>query len=57
MKQGNQLIVYPVKDLDRAKARYGEVLGVEPYADAPCYVGFGPATRRSASIPTGTQTA
>jgi catechol 2,3-dioxygenase-like lactoylglutathione lyase family enzyme len=57
MKQGNQLIVYPVKDLDRAKARYGEVLGLEPYADAPCYVGFGPATRRSASIPTGTQTA
>jgi predicted enzyme related to lactoylglutathione lyase len=40
MKQGIQLIVYPVKDLDRAKALYGEVLGVEPYADAPCYVGF-----------------
>ncbi len=40
MKQGMQLVVYPVKDIGRAKALYREVLGVEPYADQPYYVGF-----------------
>lgn len=40
MKPGMQLIVYPVKDIARAKALYREVLGVEPYADQPYYVGF-----------------
>lgn len=40
MKQGMQLFVYPVKDIARAKALYREVLGVEPYADQPYYVGF-----------------
>lgn len=33
-------IIYPVKDLDRAKAVFSEVLGVDPYADEPYYVGF-----------------
>jgi predicted enzyme related to lactoylglutathione lyase len=32
--------IIPVKDLDRAKDLYGKLLGVEPYADAPYYVGF-----------------
>ncbi|MGH2369803.1 MAG: VOC family protein [Chloroflexota bacterium] len=40
MKQGMQLLVYPVKDIARAKALYREVLGVEPYTDQPYYVGF-----------------
>jgi len=40
MKQGVQLLVYPVRDIARAKALYRELLGVEPYADAPYYVGF-----------------
>jgi predicted enzyme related to lactoylglutathione lyase len=33
-------VIYPVKDLDQAKALYGALLGVAPYADAPYYVGF-----------------
>lgn len=33
-------VIYPVKDLDKAKALYGALLGVAPYADAPYYVGF-----------------
>ena len=37
---GMSLIVYPVKDLARAKALYSNLLGVEPYVDAPYYVGF-----------------
>jgi predicted enzyme related to lactoylglutathione lyase len=40
MKQGMQLVVYPVKDIARAKTLYRQVLGVEPYADQPYYVGF-----------------
>jgi predicted enzyme related to lactoylglutathione lyase len=35
-----RLVVFPVKDLVRAKALYGKLLGVEPNADAPYYVGF-----------------
>jgi predicted enzyme related to lactoylglutathione lyase len=33
-------VIYPVKDLDQAKALYGALLGVAPYAEAPYYVGF-----------------
>jgi predicted enzyme related to lactoylglutathione lyase len=37
---GIRTIIYPVKDLARAKKLYGALLGVEPYADQPYYVGF-----------------
>jgi predicted enzyme related to lactoylglutathione lyase len=40
MTAGLKTIVYPVKDLDRAKALFSALLGVEPYADEPYYVGF-----------------
>ncbi|GAA2237252.1 VOC family protein [Streptomyces nogalater] len=40
MTAGLRTIIYPVKDLDRAKALFGALLGVEPYADEPYYVGF-----------------
>ncbi len=40
MNQGIKTVVYPVKDIARAKALFRELLGVEPYADAPYYVGF-----------------
>lgn len=33
-------IIYPVKDLAKAKARYGALPGVQPAADAPYYVGL-----------------
>lgn len=34
------VIIFPVKDLDQAKALYGTLLGVEPYVDEAYYVGF-----------------
>jgi predicted enzyme related to lactoylglutathione lyase len=34
------LIVFPVKDLARAKAVYTELLGAPPYVDMPYYVGY-----------------
>ncbi|GAA3128771.1 VOC family protein [Streptomyces rameus] len=40
MTAGLQTIIYPVKDLGRAKALFGALLGVEPYADEPYYVGY-----------------
>ncbi len=40
MNQGVKTVIYPVKDIARAKALFRELLGKEPYADAPYYVGF-----------------
>lgn len=40
MTAGVKTIMYPVTDLAKAKALYGELAGVEPYADEAYYVGF-----------------
>ncbi|MFF9276608.1 VOC family protein [Streptomyces griseosporeus] len=40
MTTGLTTIIYPVKDLDRAKALFKALLETEPYADEPYYVGF-----------------
>lgn len=40
MTEGIQTVVYPVNDLAAAKARFTALLGVEPYADTPYYVGY-----------------
>jgi predicted enzyme related to lactoylglutathione lyase len=37
---GLRTAVYQVRDLDRAKAWYSSVLGLQPYFDQPFYVGF-----------------
>jgi len=40
MNQGVKTIIYPVKDIARAKTVFSKFLSVEPYADQPYYVGF-----------------
>ncbi len=40
MNQGIKTVIYPVKDLARAKDLFRELLGVEPNSDGPYYVGF-----------------
>ena len=40
MAQNIKLIVYPVKDIEKAKAFYGTFLDVEPYVEGPYYVGY-----------------
>ena len=40
MNQGIKTVIYPVKDIARAKSLFSQLLGVEPYADQPYYVGF-----------------
>ena len=39
MTHGMQTIIYPVKDLDRAKTLYGALFGA-PVMDEPYYVGY-----------------
>ena len=38
--QGLRTVIYHAPDLDKAKAWYSVVLGIEPYFDQPFYVGF-----------------
>src|SRR5215470_2952625 len=38
--QGIKTVLHPVTDLAKSKAMYAALLGVEPSADAPYYVGF-----------------
>ena len=40
MATGVKTLVYPVKDVARARALYTRLLGVAPYVDEPYYVGF-----------------
>jgi predicted enzyme related to lactoylglutathione lyase len=40
MKQGISTVIFPVKDVARAKALYSALLGMEPQWDQPYYVGY-----------------
>jgi predicted enzyme related to lactoylglutathione lyase len=40
MTLGLKTIIYPVRDLETAKALYGTLLGAEPEMDEAYYVGF-----------------
>ncbi len=40
MANNIKLIVYPAKDLEKAKSVYSKFLGVDPYVDGGYYVGY-----------------
>jgi predicted enzyme related to lactoylglutathione lyase len=40
MTKGMQTVIYPVRDLARAKVLFGHILGVDPIMDQPYYVGY-----------------
>jgi predicted enzyme related to lactoylglutathione lyase len=40
MNKGVKTIIYPAKDINQSKILFRKLLGVEPYADQPYYVGF-----------------
>ena len=40
MGHGIKLTIFPVTDLDKAKATYTALIGVDPYVDAAYYVGY-----------------
>jgi predicted enzyme related to lactoylglutathione lyase len=51
--QGIKTVLHPVSDLARAKAVYAALLGVQPQADAPYYVGFDAAGQHIGLVPGG----
>lgn len=48
-----QLIVYPTKDIAKARQLFTTLLGVEPYVDQPYYVGFRTDAREIGLDPQG----
>ena len=53
MASGVKTIIYPVKDLDAAKALYGALLGAAPGVDTPYYVQFEIGDQRLGLEPNG----
>jgi predicted enzyme related to lactoylglutathione lyase len=51
--QGVKTILHPVTDLEKAKAVYAALLGVQPQADSPYYVGFEAAGQQIGLVPRG----
>jgi predicted enzyme related to lactoylglutathione lyase len=46
-------VLYPVKDLDKAKATFTALFGVEPHVDAPFYVGYAIDGHEIGLVPSG----
>ena len=51
--QGIKTVLHPVTDLAAAKAVYTALLGVEPTADAPYYVGYDAFDQHIGLVPNG----
>ena len=51
--QGIKTVLHPVTDLAAAKAVYTALLGVEPQADAPYYVGYDVEGQHIGLVPNG----
>lgn len=51
--EGIKIVLCPVSDLATAKKLYAALLGVEPQADSPHYVGFEAAAQQIGLLPGG----
>jgi predicted enzyme related to lactoylglutathione lyase len=51
--QGIKTVLHPVSDVDKAKAVYTALLGVDPSTDSPYYVGFDVAGQHIGLLPGG----
>ena len=51
--EGIKTVLHPVSDLGKAKAVYTALLGTEPQADAPYYVGYDVAGQHIGLVPGG----
>jgi predicted enzyme related to lactoylglutathione lyase len=51
--QGIKTVLHPVSDLAKAKAVYAALLGIQPQADAPYYVGFDAEGQHIGLVPAG----
>lgn len=55
MNQGMKTVIFPVKDIARAKTLYSNLLGVEPYMDQAYYVGYRAGDQEIGLDPNGHQ--
>lgn len=46
-------VLYPVKDLDKARTLFAALFGAEPHADTPYYVGFSVDGSEIGLVPSG----
>jgi predicted enzyme related to lactoylglutathione lyase len=53
--QGIKIVLHPVSDLAAAKAMYAALLGMQPQADSPYYVGFDAEGQHIGLVPGGGQ--
>jgi predicted enzyme related to lactoylglutathione lyase len=51
--QGIKTVLHPVSDLEASKAVYTALLGVEPTADSPYYVGYDTGGQHIGLVPNG----
>jgi predicted enzyme related to lactoylglutathione lyase len=51
--QGIKTVLHPVSDVEKAKAVYSALLGIEPQTDSPYYVGFDVAGQHIGLLPAG----
>jgi len=51
--QGIKTVLHPVSDVEKAKAIYTALLGIEPQADSAYYVGFDVAGQHIGLVPGG----
>jgi hypothetical protein len=51
--QGIKTVLHPVSDLAKARPVYAALLGIQPQADAPYYVGFEAAGQHIGLVPGG----
>ncbi|MBO3742579.1 VOC family protein [Actinoplanes flavus] len=51
--QGIKTVLHPVTDLEKSKAVYTALLGAEPTADSPYYVGYDVAGQHIGLVPGG----
>lgn len=49
--KGIMIVLHPVSDLGKAKTVYTALLGIEPQADAPYYVGYDTADQHIGLVP------
>jgi predicted enzyme related to lactoylglutathione lyase len=53
--EGITIVLHPVTDLEKAKAVYTALLGLEPQADSPYYVGYEAEGQQIGLVPKGAQ--
>ena len=51
--QGIKIVLHPVSDLEKAKAVYTAMLGIEPQADSSYYVGYDTEGQHIGLVPGG----